>query len=201
MPDDIDDRELVRRVLAGDAESIDFFDRKFRPRFELIARSFGVPYPDYQDVAQEALVDALRQLSRFEWKCALRTWLEKIVRGKIFDRLRRLPPASVHIEAELPLDFQLDRQVPHLSFPAVKPNYEDVLTVRGVLEAMPPRDRVLLRMNQQLQLTGHEIDVRLGWPKGTAGPKITRAKELFRKMILQGTKSPPNRRLKKGGQE
>jgi len=198
MPEN--DRELIRRILAGDVAAVQEFDSRYRPRFELIARSLGARYPDDQDVAQEGIIDALRQLPNFRWQCSLGTWLERILRGKLVDSRRKLPPASVPVEAASETE-KGEHRMQLIHVPVINPNQEAVLLVRQVLDAMPPRYRALLKLNLWGGLTGEQIGARLGWPKGTAGRNLTKAKEVFRSILMTGEKFSQNPRLKKGGRE
>src|SRR5690349_25180192 len=83
-----DDQELVRRILAGDRAAIEYFCHKYRPRFMLIANRLGVPHQDTEDVAQNTLIDALRQLPHFRWDSSLARWLDRILRGNVVNRWR-----------------------------------------------------------------------------------------------------------------
>lgn len=86
-----EDLTLLTGVAEGDPRSESLFLSRFKSRFELIARSSGVPDEDCEDVAQEALTAAFSQIRRklFRGESSLGTWLETILHGKIVDYQRR----------------------------------------------------------------------------------------------------------------
>ena len=180
-----DERSLAQRIIAGDADAIESFVNRYRARFERIAKSKHVPYPDYQDVAQEALVDGLRQISRFQWECSLGSWLERIVRGHIINWFRKLPPSMTQINAVSP---NSDKRggVEEIEQLTLHANQETTLLVREALKAMSSKYRMLLILNLVVGLKGWEIAERLGIPKGTVGRNITEAKERFRQKLMGG---------------
>jgi RNA polymerase sigma-70 factor, ECF subfamily len=181
-----DDRNLVSRVIAGDTDAIEAFASRYRGQFERIAQSKGVPYPEYQDVAQEALVDALRQLSKFEWQGSLGSWLERIVRGHTVNWLRKLPPPTTELDAMPPSSDKRRGEIGEIDQLTLYPNQEEVIRVHDTLAVMSPKHRMLIILNVVGGFTAREIADRLGLPQGTVGRNITEAKEIFRRKFIGG---------------
>lgn len=197
MSPETDDQELIRRMIAGDPVAIEYFDHKYRQRFLLIAHRSGVPFPDTEDVAQNALMDALRQLPQFRWECSLGHWLDRILRGKIVNRWRALPPPSVQLVEDRPERGENDS--PSRSLVIATPATQDlVVEVRSVLNAMPPKLAVLLKLNLLGGLSAREIAERLGCPQKVVSRNLTKAKELFREIVMRDEKSAENSRQDKG---
>ncbi len=198
-----DDGAIVTGVADGDAASETAFDRRFRPRFELIARCSGVPMQDCEDVAQEALVAATGQIRRkmFRGESSLGTWLEAIVRGKIVDykrlRHKHLRPID-GVPHAVPSDGPSDRR--H-ELSSGWPDYEVAISVRHALSQLPRQHRVVLVMNRVVGLTIEEISQRVGWPPGTVGRVLADAKRRFREILSSPERFPPIPRLKGAGDD
>lgn len=191
------DQELVRRILAGDPAAIEYFDHKYRPRFMWIASRAGVPFPDTEDVAQNALIDALRQLPQFRWETSLARWLERILRGNIINRWRALPPPSLPL-AEESLEGGENNPPSRGISVSTRPSQDLAVEVRGVLRAMPPKLALLLKLNVLGGLSAREIGERLGCSQKVISRNLTKAKQAFREIVKGGEKSVENLRQDKG---
>jgi RNA polymerase sigma-70 factor (ECF subfamily) len=185
-----DERDWVNRVIRHDSDATGEFVSKYRSRFETLARLRRVPYPDYEDVAQEALIDAQRQLPQFHWHCALGSWLGRIVSGHIANWRRKHRYATVSIFA--PEQFPDGERGIETSGRggalAVRATQELNAIVQSTLAALPAKFRMLLILNLVWGLSAKDIAERLGLPPGTVGRNITEAKEKFRE-ILMGTEN------------
>jgi RNA polymerase sigma-70 factor (ECF subfamily) len=84
-----DDRELVRRMLAGEERAFvaffeTYFPRVFRFALPRLDRNEDVA----KDVVQATLIKAMRKLGDFRGEAALFTWLCQICRREIADHVR-----------------------------------------------------------------------------------------------------------------
>src|SRR5262245_13314063 len=86
-----DDRDLIARLASNDEGAIAWFVSQFRARVETIARRYGVAASDCQDVWQNVVMDAFRQIrsSRFELKKSLASWVYSLARGHSVNHLRK----------------------------------------------------------------------------------------------------------------
>jgi RNA polymerase sigma-70 factor (ECF subfamily) len=111
----------VARARAGDEAAFQgLVERHSRALFRLAYRMTGNE-PDAEDVVQEALLKAFRQLDRFEGRSSFGSWLHRIAANCAYDALRRRerdrgrPPSGFDAEetlATLPAsDPSLDRLV------------------------------------------------------------------------------------------
>src|SRR4249920_3446778 len=83
------ERELVRRMLAGDEAAFDeFFSRHF-PRLFRFAQMRVGSADLAEDVAQATLTTACRKLHTWRGEAALFTWLATICRREIAHAMRR----------------------------------------------------------------------------------------------------------------
>src|SRR5580765_3872346 len=85
----IEPNELVRRALGGCADACTELSRRFRPRLlNLLRNQFGSQYSDAEDIVQEALARAFRQLDRFDPRYRFSTWLYTIAIRLAHDEAR-----------------------------------------------------------------------------------------------------------------
>ena len=97
---EIDDRELVRRVLAGQTDDFRVLvDRHQQSIFRFASGLVG-NREEAQDVAQEAFLAAFVNLSGYDWsRAAFSTWLFTIVRNRCINLLKQKRPIEL-IELE-----------------------------------------------------------------------------------------------------
>lgn len=81
--------DLVRQAQNGDARATEsLFSEHWLVCLRVARRMTGAD-PDAEDIVQDAFVKALRNLHRFDHRCAFRTWLLRIVTNCATDHLRR----------------------------------------------------------------------------------------------------------------
>jgi RNA polymerase sigma-70 factor (ECF subfamily) len=89
------DRNLVKRMLAGEQRACDEFFAAYAQRLAAFAaRRSNLPAASIDDVVQNSLFKALRNLRSFRAEAALFTWLCQICRNELtnlYQRARRQP--------------------------------------------------------------------------------------------------------------
>src|SRR5262245_34356651 len=85
------DRSLVLRMTAGDADAAESFDARFRPRLLRFAQSRNIPLQDQGDLVQDVLTAAIQKFREdgFHEESSLGTWLLGILNHKIADYWER----------------------------------------------------------------------------------------------------------------
>jgi len=84
MKDDLEDRRLVKRLLAHDREAFNAFFDGYFPRLYRFARTRLGNDPDStKEVVQVTLTKAIRKLATYRGEAALFTWLCTICRNEI----------------------------------------------------------------------------------------------------------------------
>lgn len=98
MTDDLEDRRLVRRLLAHDREAFNAFFDDYFPRLYRFARTRVGDDPDTtKDIVQVTLTQAIRKLSSYRGEAALFTWLCMICRHEIADHRKRVARDRQHV--------------------------------------------------------------------------------------------------------
>jgi RNA polymerase sigma-70 factor (ECF subfamily) len=122
-----------------------------------------------EDIAQEALLAAIRALDRFDRRRPLRPWLHRIVVNRAIDwtRLRTLR-AEVADEG-IPLAGAEDAPSAPFSDPVV-----------AALAGLAPEQRAVVVLRHLLEYTPGEIARLLDLPRGTVNSRLRRALDALR---------------------
>jgi RNA polymerase sigma-70 factor, ECF subfamily len=96
------DREMVNSMIAGDEAAFGRFFRDYMPRvFRFVLPRLGGSVQDTEEVCQEVLGRAMRNIATWRGEASLLTWMLQIARNEITDHWRRKARrASVEIFAE-----------------------------------------------------------------------------------------------------
>jgi RNA polymerase sigma-70 factor (ECF subfamily) len=89
VPAVLDDAELVRRVLARDADAFRTIMQRHNRRLYRIARSVLRNGAEAEDAVQEAYVSAFTHLASYRGESSLAAWLSRIAMNEALGRLRR----------------------------------------------------------------------------------------------------------------
>jgi RNA polymerase sigma-70 factor (ECF subfamily) len=181
----LDDKKLVKQLLAGDERAFDrFFDENFSRlyRFALVRLSDD---PDAaREVAQITLTRAIRKLTSYRAESALFTWLCAICRNETSDWLSRQGRYREHIV--LVEDFpEIQAAVDSLRVPdQMDPEYqyrrvELLRLIQVALDKLPPNYGDVLEWKY---IEGHsikEISSRLKIGSQATQSLLARAKRAF----------------------
>lgn len=96
----ISDAEITSRVLAGDTAMYEIIIRRYNPYLFKIGRSYGFNQPDTEDLMQEAFINAYTNLSKFENRSSLKTWLVRIMLNQCYHKKQKFSYKN-----EFPSDF------------------------------------------------------------------------------------------------
>lgn len=163
--------EDLARLLAEHIGSIERYIR-FR-----IARP-----ADAEDVLQEVLTAAVAGYSALRDSARIKAWLFGIARNKCTDYLRRKYQSK-----EVPLE-----NAEHIGVLPTPLGGACESLVLDILEQLSPGDQEILRLYYWLELSQHDIALRLGIPVGTVKSRLHHARERFRAAWPRQTKGETN---------
>jgi RNA polymerase sigma-70 factor (ECF subfamily) len=145
---------LIRRILAGERELFMELVRPYQKLVYSMAITVVKSEQDAEDVSQEALFKAFKNLSQFRGECKFSTWIIQITLNEARYRVRkkqRAPEDSIDcgLESEegdyIPIDFADWREIPsealqrkelraalRRAISDLKPIYRDVLVLRDI---------------------------------------------------------------------
>jgi RNA polymerase sigma-70 factor (ECF subfamily) len=146
----------------------------------LLARRMAPAGIDGDDLLQDALERALRNIDRFEPGTNLRAWMRKILLRLAIDRVRerqrqRTDPADVTLLPDQRSEAGEDEPWDGLGF-------DDL---RAAVDTLPPRLAATFRLWGFERLSYDEIGRRLGLPQGTVASRLMRARERLKKRLTE----------------
>jgi RNA polymerase sigma-70 factor (ECF subfamily) len=161
---------LIQRILAGERE---LFMDLVRPHQKLVysmAASITKNEQEAEDVSQEALFKAFKNLNQFRGDCKFSTWIIQITINEARHRLRRMQRAvedSIDRGVEndegdyIPIDLADWREIPSealqrkelreclsRAISSLKPIYRDVLILRDVQHLSVAETAILLKITE-----------------------------------------------------
>jgi RNA polymerase sigma-70 factor (ECF subfamily) len=177
------DRDLVRRMLGGEEHAFDeFFETNFDRVFRFAVRRVG-DSGAAEDIAQAAIVAAIRRLHTWRGEASLFTWLCAICRREIMAHVARTnrAPAGWAIDDEPAAAAVLEGLSSLESSPEQTAAHEEMRQrVRLTLDYLPGRYGDVLEWKYLEGLTVNEIAARLGLSPKAVESMLTRARAAFR---------------------
>ena len=133
------------------------------------------------DILQQVFMQAFRDLSKFDHRSSLRTWLLGIARHRVLDAAKRRRRIHSRVEATEPIDLP-DPQPSAIELLDNARLHTALLTCIGQLEE-PVRTCVLLRY--QRGLSYEEMSVICGDRPGTLRARVVRALRRLRGLVVR----------------
>jgi RNA polymerase sigma-70 factor (ECF subfamily) len=157
---------LVRRAKDGSPDAVDALVRQhwpkvYRAALLIVQDSFAA-----EDIAQEALLAAVRSLDRFDWRRPISPWLHRIVVNQSVDYLRQMR-RQVNVDREhRAVDTDLQVEFAHDA---------ESRNVAAALNQLDPVDRAIVVMRHLLEYRSSEIGGMLEMPPATVRTRLRRA--------------------------
>jgi RNA polymerase sigma-70 factor (ECF subfamily) len=192
----MDDARLVRRMLDGDERAFEaFFDAYYDRIFRFALRRCGDP-DAAEEVAQAALIQAMRRLETWRGEAALFTWLCTICRRELMAwwTARRRQPLPRSIEDDLEIREVLERTAAPGDGPErALERGRTALLVQATLDSLPGRYGDVLEWKYIEGLAVVEIAARLRSTPKAVESMLSRARQAFRDAfaeVVHATEGP-----------
>jgi len=168
------EQSLIRGALAGSEADLEMLFLTHWPRAYRAAFLIVHDHAAAEDIAQEAFVQAIRRLDRFDRRRRFAPWLGAIVANRAIDwaRARAARRESGH---------DVPESVSDTEEPAG--SYSD--EVLAALAALTPEHRAVVVMRYVLEYTPGEIARALELPRGTVNSRLRRGLDAL-EATLQG---------------
>jgi RNA polymerase sigma-70 factor, ECF subfamily len=176
-------------MCAGEQRAFDEFFRSNVPRLvAFTARRSRLDSASVEDIVQNTLIKAMRNLSRYRGEAALITWLTQICRHELADATRKAARRPAHVSLEEPdqvLRLSQQLRLPPNREPAAEVEAElHRAAVMETLGALPERYALALEAKYGDGLSVEEVAAVLGVTTVAAQSLLARAREAFRDQWL-----------------
>jgi RNA polymerase sigma-70 factor, ECF subfamily len=185
MTDPLDDRRLVKRMLAHDAEAFTEFFDGFFPRLYRFARTRLGEDPDtIKEIVHVTLSKAIRKLRTYRGEAALFTWLCTICRHEMSDHTARAARERKHVSLTEDLP-DVRAAVDALTAPPTDDpeqsfrRLETARLIQVALDRLPAHYGNALEWKYVYGFSVEEIAAKLGVGLDAAQSVLARAKRAF----------------------
>ena len=155
------DRDLIRRTLGGDAQAFDLLVRRYQEPIFRLTHRMTRNAEDAKDLAQEAFVQAYRNLGSFRQEARFSTWLYRIAMNLCLTHRK----TAAREAPDEPDDRLRDERDDSLTTLVAT---ERAQAVEAAIAALPPQQQATLTLRVQHGLSHREIAEVLGCAEGTA---------------------------------
>ncbi|KIS26101.1 RNA polymerase sigma 70 [Arthrobacter sp. SPG23] len=134
----VPDAILAGRASDGDTAAFEALARRYGPQMRACARRITGSYADADDVVQESLMQAWKQLDTLRDNGAVKGWLLRITGSRSIDHLRR---RKVHPELDAEHEAAADGARNHNNPESAAVNGSRVAALKAALARLPEEQR------------------------------------------------------------
>lgn len=164
-PAELDDRDVIARVRAGDLASFEILVRRYNQRLFRAARAITRTDVDAEDVLQQAWLDVFCNLSQFRGDSSFATWATRIAVHQAVAVTRKRPVIAEVVDSasEVAPDAELSRaQIGAL--------------LEACLDNIPQGNREVMVLRDVLELDTAETAACLGLTEEAVRVRLHRAR-------------------------
>jgi RNA polymerase sigma-70 factor (ECF subfamily) len=183
---ELEDVEIVRRVLAGREELFEVLVRRYQARVASHVTRMVGNRDDALDLAQEIFLKVFQALDRFNPAYKFSTWLFRIAGNAAIDHLRKRRPRTVPLETpdpDGPGPFAPEQRSTGLDPYAELRNSERGKAISRAIQELPADFRELIALRHFAGLSYEEIAGVKNMPLGTVKNKLFRARAVLKERL------------------
>ena len=179
---DGDELELIERAKRGDRQAFGVLVERYQRRVVGVAQAVAHNRDDALELAQETFVKAFENLSKFESRSSLSTWLYRIAANVAIDFRRREGRHVVLRGLEAEDEF---RRIPSQTEDAFRVVRRRELSERihKALDQLTQEHRAVILLREVEGLSYDEISETLGVPRGTVMSRLHYARGRLRGLL------------------
>jgi RNA polymerase sigma-70 factor (ECF subfamily) len=170
------EQALIRGAAAGSEEDLEQLFRRFWPRAYRIAFLIAHDHAAAEDIAQEAFVQAIRRLDRFDRRRRFAPWLGAIVANRAIDWTRARA-------ARRESDHELPEPAAVTAADSATGRYSE--EVMAALSSLSPEHRAVVVLRYVLEYTPGEIARALDLPRGTVNSRLRRGLDTLKAHLAE----------------
>lgn len=169
------DAELVERYLSGDTAAFDEIMIRYERQIYRICYRFVENRDDAMDLAQEVFIKAFEHLATFRRESSLKTWLYRIAMNHCINHVKKNSQEFVEVT-------EYTGSV-HSSVQAQLEDSEQRAHFRRLVKLLPPKQKAILELRINEQLSYEEIAKISGRSISTIKASVFFALEKLRKLV------------------
>lgn len=187
----VDERQLIQQLIAGQAAVWDEFVSTYQHRLVICIRQtalhcqYELDAAEIEDVCADIfaglIANDFRSLRNFRGQCRISTWLTVIARRACLNRLSQMRRGRETMKQHAECLGQ--SQALHLDALSRMICDEQHESIRSSVKRLNDKDRQLLELYFQKQLSYAEIGKRTGISTNSVGPKLGRAIVRLRRIL------------------
>jgi RNA polymerase sigma-70 factor, ECF subfamily len=186
------DEQLVERLLAGDEGAAALLVHRYSTPLYNFAYRFTGNREEAQEATQEALLKALQSMDRFDPRYKFSTWVYRITRNHLIDRIRRRRPTSELNEGITADPGFVDPDGPGIRSPEVDAiRTEENEQLRRALATLGEKYREIIVLYHFSGLSYADIAETLKLPPGTVMNRLFRARNKLREAMMTLQEATP----------
>ena len=181
----LDDRALVTRILAGDRDRFTELVKRYEKRVINYVYRITRRYEEAHDLAQEIFVKVFLALDRYDAKYQFSTWLFRIAQNSAIDALRKKSVIEVPIARPADDESVKDREFADSGVSPYRAmsNKQLAAAIEKAVEELPADYRELIQLRHFAELSYEEIATMKKLPLGTVKNKLFRARNLLKDVL------------------
>jgi len=181
--------EWVERGKSGDPAAIEAILRQIYPLVRNVCRGMLNDEADAEDAAQNALINVVRNIDRFDGRSSFTTWVYRIATNAAIDEGRRRRRRRSRIVHD-------DTDVADPAGTTIQDQVDDADQLEPLLRRLPEDFRMAVVLRDVMDLDYDEIARILGVPGGTVRSRIARGRTQLAELL--GNQTDDRERLTRG---
>ncbi|RKX30018.1 MAG: RNA polymerase sigma factor [Candidatus Zixiibacteriota bacterium] len=182
----IDDRVLISEILSGNQAAFQTFVEAYQKLVSHVVFRMVSNESDREDLCQEVFLKAYRNLSTFQFRCKVSTWIAQIAYNTSLNYLEKMKvPLINDLLGDSDRDFLDDIPEERITPQQYAESRDLNQRIRDEVNLLSPQYGVLIVLYHLEQMSYEEIAEVTNQPLGTVKSYIYRARRMLRERLLK----------------
>lgn len=183
----LDDRVIVKRVVAGEKELFEILLRRYNQTLYRVIRGYLKDQDEVQDAMQNAYLKAFDKLYQFQGTSSFSTWLIRIGINEALLRLKDIKREKVIYLNPKEVSLKVVNQIPDKQMNPEKVfiRQESQQLLEQAIDNLPEKYRVIYILKEIEGLDNTEVAESLGLSDSNIKVRLHRAKSLLKESLYK----------------
>lgn len=184
------EEQLIKRSLQGDTRAFEELISEYQNKVYALSYRYMGNEEDACDMSQEAFIKAYRSLRSFKGDSSFGTWIYRVTTNVCLDEIRRRKRRIIPLSLDEPLSTkegdEVEKEIADTS-PTADILYEQKefsQYIQGILDQMKAEHKTVIVLRDVMELSYEEIAGVLNCSIGTVKSRISRARTILRKKLV-----------------